>query len=80
MWGNPDHLSEMERIIRENRGSETGPGGEKLLTLVAKSNKESSTYDGIDWGAERVADEVSLLLGRLWCMLIYAHLYRSSRR
>lgn len=80
MWGNPDHLSEMERIIRENRASETGPGGEKLLTLVAKSNKESSTYDGIDWGAERVADEVGLLPRRLWYILIRPHTHRSSKR
>jgi triacylglycerol esterase/lipase EstA (alpha/beta hydrolase family) len=59
MWGNPGHLAEMDRIIRETRGPEPGPTGEQLRTLVAKSNSESGTYDGIDWGAERVAQEVS---------------------
>lgn len=58
MWGNPDHLAEMDRIIREQRGSEPGPSGEELVTLLAKSNREGSTYDGIDWGGERVAEEV----------------------
>ena len=60
MWGNPGHLSEMERIVRERRASEPGPDGEELQILLAKSNSESSTYDGIDWGGERVAEEVSL--------------------
>lgn len=60
MWGNPRHLSEMERIVRERRGQEPGPDGEELHILVAKSNEESSTYDGIDWGGERVAEEVRL--------------------
>ncbi|GJE90954.1 putative lipase [Phanerochaete sordida] len=58
MWGNPDHLAEMDRIIREQRASEPGPSGEQLVTLAAKSNAEGSTYDGIDWGGERVAEEV----------------------
>lgn len=60
MWGNPVHLAEMDRTIRDTRGSEPGPAGEQLRTLVAKSNSESGTYDGVDWGAERVAQEVSL--------------------
>lgn len=66
MWGNPDHLAEMDRIIREQRGAEPGPNGERLHTLVAQSNKESGTYDGIDWGGERVADEVSMSSLRTW--------------
>ena len=60
MWGNPNHLSEMERIIQERCGSDSG-----LRTLVAKSNQESSTYDGIDWGGERVAEEVRCLVCQL---------------
>lgn len=59
MWGNSGHLSEMERIVRERRGEEAGPHGEELRILVAKSNEESGTYDGVDWGGERVAEEVS---------------------
>lgn len=63
MWGNPVHLSEMRRVMEERRGqaeSEKGPGGEQLHVLVAETNKDDSTYDGIDWGGERVAEEVSL--------------------
>ncbi|EKM52441.1 uncharacterized protein PHACADRAFT_100987 [Phanerochaete carnosa HHB-10118-sp] len=58
MWGNPDHLAEMNRIIQEQRASQLGPSGERLVTLAAKSNRDGSTYDGIDWGGERVAEEL----------------------
>ncbi|KAI0792156.1 DUF676-domain-containing protein [Abortiporus biennis] len=58
MWGNPTHLTEMNRIVRERQENKTGPGGEKVHTLVAETNKEASTYDGIDWGGERVVDEI----------------------
>ncbi|KAL7280725.1 hypothetical protein ACG7TL_005667 [Trametes sanguinea] len=58
MWGNPVHLAEMRRVIEERRGSEKGPGGEQLHLLVAETNRDDSTYDGIDWGGERVAEEV----------------------
>ncbi|KAI0676040.1 DUF676-domain-containing protein [Trametes maxima] len=61
MWGNPVHLAEMKRVVEERRGqpsSEKGPGGEQLRVLVAETNKEDGTYDGIDWGGERVAEEV----------------------
>ncbi|KAI0642455.1 DUF676-domain-containing protein [Trametes meyenii] len=61
MWGNPGHLAEMKRVVEERRGqpsSENGPGGEQLQILVAETNKEDGTYDGIDWGGERVAEEI----------------------
>ncbi|KAF4593013.1 hypothetical protein EYR38_008720 [Pleurotus pulmonarius] len=58
MWGNPGHLAEMARIIRETK-EEAGPDGTKLHVLLAETNREDSTYDGIDWGAERVAEEVT---------------------
>jgi len=64
MWGNPIHLSEMERIYREVRGpssaeeGEKGPAGEELAIIVPETNRDSATYDGIDWGGERVAEEV----------------------
>ncbi|KLO05609.1 DUF676-domain-containing protein [Schizopora paradoxa] len=67
MWGNPDHLAEMNRIIQETKGpaSGTSGGGDRdksedaeLEVLVAQSNRDEGTYDGIDWGGERVADEV----------------------
>ncbi|KAJ3713816.1 putative serine esterase-domain-containing protein [Lentinula raphanica] len=50
MWGNTSHLSEMERIVKEMRP--------ELHVLLAETNQEDSTYDGIDWGGERVAKEV----------------------
>lgn len=59
MWGNPGHLAEMARIIRETK-EEVGPDGTKLHVLLAETNREDSTYDGIDWGAERVAEEVRM--------------------
>ncbi|KAI0639203.1 DUF676-domain-containing protein [Trametes polyzona] len=61
MWGNPSHLAEMRRVMEERRGkasSERGPGGEQLHVLVPETNKDNGTYDGIDWGGERVAEEV----------------------
>lgn len=63
MWGHPGHLAEMERIYNEIRGkedSEAGPDGERLRVIVPETNKEGQTYDGIDWGGERVAQEVSI--------------------
>lgn len=62
MWGNPKHLESMDRIIRERRiepSSETGPDGEQLEILIPETNKDDSTYDGVDWGGERVTEEVS---------------------
>ena len=38
MWGNPGHLSEMERIVRERRASEPGPDGEELQILLGGVN------------------------------------------
>ena len=67
MWGNPSHLAEMRRIMEETRGkadSERGPRGERLHILMAETNRDDGTYDGIDWGGERVAEEVSVLLNR----------------
>ncbi|KAL5537237.1 hypothetical protein ACEPAF_1060 [Sanghuangporus sanghuang] len=61
MWGNPGHLAEMERIIKETKGTRAASNetdGVELEVLVAHSNRDESTYDGIDWGGERVADEV----------------------
>lgn len=62
MWGNPNHLAEMDRIIREVK--DTDSDGPQLAVLVAKTNSDESTYDGIDWGGERVAQEVRRLLAR----------------
>ncbi|KAF8892305.1 putative serine esterase-domain-containing protein [Infundibulicybe gibba] len=56
MWGNPGHLSELARIVRETHGTTTD--GTQLRVLLAEANSEDSTYDGIDWGGERVAKEI----------------------
>ncbi|KAJ3494325.1 hypothetical protein NLJ89_g10832 [Agrocybe chaxingu] len=58
MWGNPEHLAELARIARETHGSETGTDAMSLHILVAETIREESTYDGADWGGERVASEV----------------------
>lgn len=65
MWGNPGHLAELARIIRETHTTPSSDGVE-LELLLAETNREESTYDGIDWGGERVAQEVCWLfvLGR----------------
>ncbi|KAF8637665.1 hypothetical protein AX17_002733 [Amanita inopinata Kibby_2008] len=56
MWGNPSHLSEAHRIISEQYPSPIDDM--ELQILVAETNRDESTYDGIDWGGERVADEI----------------------
>ncbi|KAF5383782.1 hypothetical protein D9615_003712 [Tricholomella constricta] len=56
MWGHPGHLSELKRIISEAYSSSSD--GPQLEVLMAETNRENSTYDGIDWGGERVAQEV----------------------
>ncbi|KAG2075726.1 DUF676-domain-containing protein [Suillus decipiens] len=57
MWGNPSHLGHANKIIHEVKG-EVQDGDIKLEVLVAETNKDESTYDGIDWGGERVAEEI----------------------
>ncbi|GLB43424.1 putative lipid particle protein [Lyophyllum shimeji] len=56
MWGHPRHLAELYRIISEKYLE--GLDGIELEVLLAETNREDSTYDGIDWGGERVAQEV----------------------
>jgi len=57
MWGNPSHLAHANKIMRDVKG-EVEDNGVKLEILVAETNKDESTYDGIDWGGERIAEEV----------------------
>lgn len=56
MWGNPSHLDEMRRIIMDAYSAPVDDM--ELQVLVAETNRDDSTYDGIDWGGERVAQEV----------------------
>lgn len=60
MWGEPSHLAEVARIIREKFPVDIDSDGIRLQVLVAETNTASSTYDGVDWGGERVADEVRM--------------------
>jgi len=58
MWGNPNHCAELDRIVRETHSTPSQEGVE-LEVLVAETNRAESTHDGIDWGGERVAKEVT---------------------
>jgi Putative serine esterase (DUF676) len=68
LWGSPDTLSELTRFIKAKYP--TSSTGEPLASdmhvdiLVTKSNGENRTYDGIDWCAERIADEVCCCIMR----------------
>ena len=57
MWGEPVHLAEMAKVIRA-KFADVDDNGIRLHILVAETNALDSTYDGIDWGGERIADEV----------------------
>ena len=59
MWGNPAHIAELDRIARETY-SDAGSDGTVLHVLKAESIRDNSTYDGVDWGGERIAKEVCL--------------------
>jgi Putative serine esterase (DUF676) len=60
MWGNPSHLASMHRIIQQSiNESSNHPNGVGLHVILPETNRDESTYDGIDWGGERVATEVS---------------------
>ena len=64
MWGSPSHLASAARVIEEVKGSEdqlVDAGAPDLHVLVAETNAEDHTYDGIDNGGERVAQEASRL-------------------
>ncbi|KAJ3976455.1 putative serine esterase-domain-containing protein [Lentinula raphanica] len=57
MWGHPGHLDEMARIVKETHERDSRDHDE-LRVLLAETNREEGTYDGIDWCAERVVDEI----------------------
>ena len=57
---------EAERIIKEIRAAGKLDGAKdeedvELEVLVAQSIRDESTYDGIDWGGEKIASEVRIL-------------------
>jgi hypothetical protein len=62
MWGGPQHLASMHRIMKDTRihGASIEPDGTELRVMLPETNQAESTYDGIDWGGERVAAEASI--------------------
>ena len=74
MWGSPGHVGRLAEIVKETyeKRAQDGKGDEdtqeerrdhaELNVLIAETNSEAHTYDGVDWGAERVVEEVSLIL------------------
>lgn len=58
MWGNPGHLDEMARKIRAKWSGVKNSQDGKFHVLLATTNVDNYTYDGVDHGGERVADEV----------------------
>ncbi len=64
MWGNPSHLASMHRIMKETRIHEDSVelNGAALHILLPETNRDGNTYDGIDWGGERVAAEASTFI------------------
>ena len=64
MWGSTSNLASMHRIIEEIHlnDSSVHSDGTALHVMLPETNQEESTYDGIDWGGERVATEVTLVM------------------
>jgi predicted esterase len=60
MWGNPSHLASMNRIMKETRIHQISvdQDGTTLHVMMPETNKDEGTYDGIDWGGERLATEI----------------------
>ncbi len=52
LWGNPVHLNHLRETLQAQQSTD------KLHILVAKSNADYNTYDGIEVGAERVTNEI----------------------
>lgn len=54
--GRPTHMADMKEIAEATIKSTNDL---KLNVLVAKTNSMFQTMDGIEWGARRIASEVS---------------------
>ncbi|KAF4579837.1 hypothetical protein EYR36_001657 [Pleurotus pulmonarius] len=63
MWGNPSHLAELMRVVQEKK--DPNDEGVILHAISAETNRDGSTYDGIDWGGERVAEEITAEIDKL---------------
>ncbi|KAF8463203.1 DUF676-domain-containing protein [Russula ochroleuca] len=59
MWGTTQNLASMHRIMKETRIEASTQSDEPALhIMLPETNQAESTYDGIDWGGERVAAEI----------------------
>jgi hypothetical protein len=67
MWGDPSNLASMHRIIEETHINESSLDSDEatLHVILPETNQAESTYDGIDWGGERVAEEIFQSLEKL---------------
>ncbi|KAG8701587.1 hypothetical protein FRC08_004003 [Ceratobasidium sp. 394] len=63
MWGVPGHLSSVENTILEKFPK--GKEGPEVVTLKIRTNADSFTYDGLDWGAERAVKEIYEDVGKI---------------
>ncbi|MCJ1391425.1 hypothetical protein MMC18_004289 [Xylographa bjoerkii] len=52
LWGNPQHLEYLRSTLEERHGKD------KMRIVVATRNSDMYTYDGIEVGGERVAQEI----------------------
>ncbi|TRM64815.1 putative serine esterase-domain-containing protein [Schizophyllum amplum] len=54
MWGHIGHLEQMRLVSEAIKPTD----GCRLHVLLPTTNSEEHTYDGVDWGGERVAQEI----------------------
>ena len=59
LWGNPSHLNHLRDTLRAEFTEE------RLHILIPTSNSDNQTYDGIEVGGERIANEVEQRLAEL---------------
>jgi Putative serine esterase (DUF676) len=81
LLGDPSNLASMHRIIEEThiKESSLGPDGATLHVMLPETNQAESTCDGIDWGGERVAEEVCGVFNAL-CPHSYEPSYRFFKK
>lgn len=58
-WGNPNHLSHLRDGLERQHTDDC------IHVLVAKSNSDNQTYDGIEVGGERIVNEIEQTLEEL---------------
>ncbi|EFX01434.1 duf676 domain containing protein, hydrolase-like protein [Grosmannia clavigera kw1407] len=59
LWGNPGHMASIAEALRAKYPED------QLNLLVAKSNRGTFTYDGIETGGERVCTEIEEVLANV---------------